>query len=58
MKAKQDHALLVEKVRVLEIDNERLNVGANVATSHVQEKITLIDQLRTEMDGVKASAMS
>lgn len=39
---------------MLEIDNERLNVNANATTSQVQEKITLIDQLKTQMNGVKA----
>nr|XP_016491490.1 PREDICTED: uncharacterized protein LOC107811132 [Nicotiana tabacum] len=54
-KVKQDHALLDEKVRVLEIYNESLNANVNAATLQVQEKITLIDQLRSEMDEVKAS---
>lgn len=52
---KHDHYLLVEKVRVLEIDNDRINSNANAAILEVQEKITLIDHLRAEMDEVKAS---
>lgn len=40
---------------MLEVDNKRLNTNVNAATSQVQEKITLIDQIRAEMDGVKAS---
>lgn len=57
MKAKQDHALLVEKVRVVEINKEMLNTNAKAATLQVQENVTLIDQLRSEIDKVKAQLM-
>ncbi|XP_070029259.1 uncharacterized protein [Nicotiana sylvestris] len=53
-KEKQEHTLLVEKVRVFEINNESLSTNSNATTSQVQEKINLIDQLRDEMDEVKA----
>lgn len=37
-KEKQDYDLVVDKVRVLDIDNERLKANANAATSEVQER--------------------
>ncbi|XP_070057824.1 uncharacterized protein [Nicotiana tomentosiformis] len=52
---KSEHAVLVEKVRLFEINNERLIVVDNATTSQVQEKIDLIDQLRAEMNKLKAS---
>ncbi|XP_019246300.1 PREDICTED: uncharacterized protein LOC109225947 [Nicotiana attenuata] len=52
---KREHAVLVEKVREFEINNERLSAAANFATSQVQENIELIDQLQAEMNEVKAS---
>ncbi|XP_070041379.1 uncharacterized protein [Nicotiana tomentosiformis] len=53
---KLEHAILVEKVRIFEINKERLSVVANTATSQFQEKIDLINQLWAEMNELKASA--
>ncbi|XP_070055623.1 uncharacterized protein [Nicotiana tomentosiformis] len=52
---KREHAYLVEKLRIIEAKNEKLLVMTNDATSQVQEKVGLIDQLQTEMDEVKAT---
>ncbi|XP_070037103.1 uncharacterized protein [Nicotiana tomentosiformis] len=52
---KQEHVVLVKKVMVFEINNERLSVTTNAANSQVQEKIDLIDQLKAEMNEVKSS---
>ncbi|XP_070036822.1 ATP synthase subunit b, chloroplastic-like [Nicotiana tomentosiformis] len=53
---KQEHADIVEKVRIFEAKNEKLLVMTNNATRQVQEKIDLIDQLRAEIDEAKATA--
>ncbi|XP_070022444.1 uncharacterized protein [Nicotiana sylvestris] len=53
---KWEHAELIEKVRIFKINNESLSIVANDATSQVQEKIDLIDQLRNEKNELKASA--
>lgn len=52
---KQKHTDLIEKVRIFEAKQERLPMMTNDTTSQVQEKIDLIDQLRAEMDEVKAT---
>nr|XP_009784174.1 PREDICTED: uncharacterized protein LOC104232621 [Nicotiana sylvestris] len=52
---KREHAKLVEKVKIFEAKNEKLLVMTNDATSQVQEKIDLIDQLRVKMDDVKTT---
>ncbi|XP_070050906.1 protein PLASTID MOVEMENT IMPAIRED 2-like [Nicotiana tomentosiformis] len=52
---KREHAVLLKKVRVFEINNERLSAVTNTATPQVQENIDLIDQLRATMNEVKAS---
>nr|XP_016491238.1 PREDICTED: myosin-11-like [Nicotiana tabacum] len=51
---KREHADLVEKVKVFEAKNEELVVVTNNTISQVQQKIDLIDQLRDEMNEVKA----
>ncbi|XP_009609376.1 uncharacterized protein [Nicotiana tomentosiformis] len=53
---KREHADLVEKVKVFEAKNEELVVVTNNTISQVQQKIDLIDQLRDEMNEVKAMA--
>ncbi|XP_070007916.1 uncharacterized protein [Nicotiana sylvestris] len=52
---KGEHDDLADKVNIFEATNEKLLVVTNNATLQVQEKVDLIDQLRAEIDEVKAT---
>ncbi|XP_070045749.1 interactor of constitutive active ROPs 4-like [Nicotiana tomentosiformis] len=52
--AQKEHADLVEQVKIFEIIDEDLGSVTNGRNPQVQQKIDQIDQLRAEMDAVKA----
>nr|XP_016512349.1 PREDICTED: putative protein tag-278 [Nicotiana tabacum] len=54
--AKKEHAALVEQVNIFEVSDDGLCMVTNGQNSQVHQKLDRIDQLRAEMDEVKAMA--
>ncbi|XP_070055287.1 uncharacterized protein [Nicotiana tomentosiformis] len=54
--AQKEHADMLEQVKILEISDYELDTASNVQNPQVQQKIDRVDQLRAQMDEVKAMA--
>ncbi|XP_070042838.1 uncharacterized protein [Nicotiana tomentosiformis] len=54
--AQKEHADLVEHVKIFEVSDDDLDMATNDQTSQVQQKVDGINQLRAEMNEVKAMA--
>nr|XP_016440050.1 PREDICTED: tropomyosin alpha-3 chain-like [Nicotiana tabacum] len=54
--AQKEHATLVEQVKIFEVSENKLCMATNGQNLQVQQKLDRIDQLRAEMDEVKAMA--
>ncbi|XP_070057866.1 uncharacterized protein [Nicotiana tomentosiformis] len=50
----KEHADLMEQVKIFEVSDGKLCIATNGQNPQVQQKVDRVDQLRTEMDEVKA----
>ncbi|XP_070043238.1 uncharacterized protein [Nicotiana tomentosiformis] len=50
----KEYAVLVEQVKIFEVSDDELCMAINGQNPQVQQKLDRIDQLRTEIDNIKA----
>nr|XP_009614531.1 uncharacterized protein LOC104107432 [Nicotiana tomentosiformis] len=54
--AEKEHAVLLEHIKIFEVSDDELDTVSNGLNPQVQQKIDRVNQLRAEMDEVKAMA--